>query len=159
MQIFTAPSHWPSQGSTGEICSWETRNPNYAWRSHLSSSGWHLPNFNSVIWAVVCGLLVIPRIYGSLRLLWSKRRSIYGCAVGSMTLLLPSVTSRVGQGPLPLRDCPGPSPRKCHLFLQFEATWLTWLNCPPRARGRSYNYVKTGSLQEYPLGILKCGAT
>lgn len=57
------PLRTAEAGESWEICDWETRNPNYPWRSHRSSRGWHLPNFNSVFWALVCGLLVIWSIY------------------------------------------------------------------------------------------------
>lgn len=35
---------------------------------------------------------------------------------------------------------------------------LTWLNCCPGCRGRSYNYVRVSFWQEYPLGAVKCDA-
>ena len=144
MQTFTTPSHWPRQGSPGEICNRETRNPNYAWRSHLSSSGWHLPNFSSVIWAVVCGLLVIPSIYGSLRLLWSKREDPFMDVVWA-PWPCPSPKSHPGwaKGPCPWETAWVPPHESATSSCSLRPSQLTWLNCPPRARGRSYNDVRT----------------
>ena len=71
------PLRLAKAGEPWEICSWETRNPNYPWRSHVSSRRWHLPNFNSVFCDLVCGLLVIWSVYMDPRGYYDQREDSF----------------------------------------------------------------------------------
>lgn len=112
------PLRLAKAGESWEICNWETRNPNYPWRSHVSSRGQHLPNFNSVFWALVCGLLVIW-IY-----IWiPEATAIKGKTVWAPWPCPPLNHIQGGQGPPPLTDCLCPSMK---VTSHPNQDWLGW---------------------------------